>query len=246
MNERLQVRLREYGVRKCNEAQTETYWRGVSGLASGISIVLASSQIFVLQRIARVLKAHFDLNVVAACSDAGAGWRAVQVFMPDVAVLDVAMLDSNAGAWMAAAARTAQRTKLIGLAAVMAGEEIAAARAAGAMGLLCADAAPNTLTRSIRMVAAGGHCLPTDDAEAAPSEDAKARPDNVSLFSRLSPREQQVALLVSEGISNKIMARRLGLSEGTVKIHLHNIYGKLDIANRTALAVIAMNSGILP
>jgi DNA-binding NarL/FixJ family response regulator len=54
----------------------------------------------------------------------------------------------------------------------------------------------------------------------------------------LTPREQQIARLVAEGLSNKHIGRRMGISEGTVKIHLHNIYNKLDVSNRTSLATL--------
>ena len=55
----------------------------------------------------------------------------------------------------------------------------------------------------------------------------------------LTTRERQIVLVLSEGLSNKEIARRLGLSDGTVKVHLHNIFGKLGTANRTALAIRA-------
>ncbi len=55
----------------------------------------------------------------------------------------------------------------------------------------------------------------------------------------LTTRERQIVLMLSEGLTNKEIARRLRLTEGTVKVHLHNIYRKLGIANRTALAVLA-------
>src|SRR5258706_8824569 len=55
----------------------------------------------------------------------------------------------------------------------------------------------------------------------------------------LTERERQIILVLSEGITNKEIGRRLGLTEGTVKVHLHRIYRKLGIANRTALAVLA-------
>jgi DNA-binding CsgD family transcriptional regulator len=53
-------------------------------------------------------------------------------------------------------------------------------------------------------------------------------------------RELEVIQMVSGGLANKEVARRLDISEGTVKIHLHNIYQKLDISNRTALAALAL------
>ena len=55
----------------------------------------------------------------------------------------------------------------------------------------------------------------------------------------LTSRERQIVLMVAEGLSNKDVGRRLNLSEGTVKVHLHNIYTKLGINKRTALVPIA-------
>jgi two-component system nitrate/nitrite response regulator NarL len=56
----------------------------------------------------------------------------------------------------------------------------------------------------------------------------------------LTIREREVMLLVAIGLSNKEVGRRLTLSEGTVKIHLHNIYQKVGVANRTALTALAI------
>jgi two-component system nitrate/nitrite response regulator NarL len=55
----------------------------------------------------------------------------------------------------------------------------------------------------------------------------------------LTTRERQIILVLSEGITNKEIGRRLSVAEGTVKVHLHRIYRKLGITNRTALAVLA-------
>jgi two-component system nitrate/nitrite response regulator NarL len=57
---------------------------------------------------------------------------------------------------------------------------------------------------------------------------------------KITPREREIMIAVLEGLSNKLICRKLGISEGTVKIHLHNIYEKLGIANRTMLAVLAL------
>ena len=55
----------------------------------------------------------------------------------------------------------------------------------------------------------------------------------------LTTRERQIVRIMAEGLTNKEMALRLGLAAGTVKVHLHRIYRKLGIANRTALAILA-------
>ena len=56
----------------------------------------------------------------------------------------------------------------------------------------------------------------------------------------LTSREREIVLTLAEGLSNKDVGRKLSLSEGTVKVHLHNIYSKLRVKNRTALAVLAL------
>jgi DNA-binding CsgD family transcriptional regulator len=61
----------------------------------------------------------------------------------------------------------------------------------------------------------------------------------------LTARELEVVRLVSSGLPNKVVARRLGLREGTVKIHLHNIYTKLNVPNRTALTLICLTSNLI-
>jgi DNA-binding CsgD family transcriptional regulator len=72
---------------------------------------------------------------------------------------------------------------------------------------------------------------------------ANKRPDNRVRDLLLTAREREVVRLVSSGLSNKLVARHLGLREGTVKIHLHNVYRKLRIPNRMTL--IATGIGAL-
>jgi two-component system nitrate/nitrite response regulator NarL len=57
----------------------------------------------------------------------------------------------------------------------------------------------------------------------------------------LTSREREIVFALAEGLSNKEVGRRLNISVGTVKVHLHNIYNKLGVKNRTALAVLAYN-----
>jgi two-component system nitrate/nitrite response regulator NarL len=57
----------------------------------------------------------------------------------------------------------------------------------------------------------------------------------------LTDRERQIMRLVSEGLSNKEIGRRLNIADGTIKVHLHNIFQKLEISNRTVLAALAIS-----
>jgi two-component system nitrate/nitrite response regulator NarL len=88
------------------------------------------------------------------------------------------------------------------------------------------------------LAAARGYWLPDDLVNHA-AEQERSLENN--LGKRLTRRERQVMALVAEGLSNKEIARRLNVAEGTVKTHLHNIYGKVGVANRTALAAVAIS-----
>jgi len=68
----------------------------------------------------------------------------------------------------------------------------------------------------------------------------------VNANSPLTKREHQIIQVLSEGITNKEIGRRLGLTEGTVKVQLHRIYRKLGLANRTVLAVPAPTIALIP
>ena len=61
-------------------------------------------------------------------------------------------------------------------------------------------------------------------------------------FSRLAPRERQIAELVATGLRNREIAERLAMSEGTVKVYLHGIYQKVGVENRTGLALMARDA----
>ena len=58
---------------------------------------------------------------------------------------------------------------------------------------------------------------------------------------QLTQRERQIVRLVSEGLSNKHIGRRLNVTDGTIKVHLHNIFQKLQVSNRTALAAVYLS-----
>jgi DNA-binding CsgD family transcriptional regulator len=113
--------------------------------------------------------------------------------------------------------------------------ELIKAAAKGAHGVVLKEAAPEVLVESIRQVAAGRRLLPLSHPNGGPQRNV----DGQNLLSTLTDRECQIAQLVSEGLSNKEVGRRLNISDGTIKVHLHNIYQKVVISNRTALAVWA-------
>jgi DNA-binding CsgD family transcriptional regulator len=89
-------------------------------------------------------------------------------------------------------------------------------------------------------VAAGEQWLPLDLVDATLARDSQPRSARQRMFDSLTKRQQQIVMMVSNGLSNKGVGRRLDLSEGTVKVHLHNIFRKLGVNNRTALTAMAV------
>ena len=77
-------------------------------------------------------------------------------------------------------------------------------------------------------------------ALSVPALAQESQGQNKQQINSLTSRERQIVLMVASGLSNKDVGRRLDLSEGTVKVHLHNIYTKLGVNKRTALVAIAL------
>jgi RNA polymerase sigma factor (sigma-70 family) len=116
--------------------------------------------------------------------------------------------------------------------------ELVNSAAAGAYGVILKDAALEFLVKSLQQVADGQRLFPLPSSDQV-SREQRAAWENA--LTELTDREHQVMCLVSEGLSNKEIGRRLNISDGTIKVHLHHIYEKLEISNRTALAALAIS-----
>jgi two-component system nitrate/nitrite response regulator NarL len=106
----------------------------------------------------------------------------------------------------------------------------------GACIVLSKEADAEMLVATLRK-AAQGHAAASPSAWQA-NDEARA---GEKPLTQLTDRERQIMRLVSEGLSNKEIGRRLNLADGTIKVHLHHIFQKLDISNRTILAALAIS-----
>jgi two-component system nitrate/nitrite response regulator NarL len=205
-----------------------------------VSVVIADDHPVVLQGITEILRAQPDISVVAACNGGRDATAAIQQFTPDVAVLDIIMPDLSGLDVLLSIVGDRFKTRVVLLTAVAIDDRILAAMTSGAKGLLFKDAAPDNLVDCVREVANGKLCFPNDLIDAALKRESGRQADGECSIGALTPREAQVSLLVSEGLSNKLVAWQLNMAEGTVKLHLHNIYEKLGIPNRTALCALTI------
>jgi two-component system nitrate/nitrite response regulator NarL len=200
-----------------------------------ISIVVADDHPAVLHGVTDVLNANSNMNVVADCTDGAAALNAIHQFEPTVAVLDIFMPGLTGLDVLTRLSAEHSETKIIFWTATANDEQILTAVAGGAKGIVLKERALSELVECVRTVAEGSTWLPPDLIDAALQREVGRQSVRQLLGSSLTYRERQITLVVVEGLSNKEIGRRLDLSEGTVKIHLHNIYKKLGVTNRTAL-----------
>jgi len=203
--------------------------------------VIADRHPFILCGLKSVLHAESEFKVVATCRDATTWIEAIHELSPDLALLDICLPPVNGLQVLAAINSEHFRTRIVFLAASLETSGGVIAIAGGAYGVIPQDATPQLLVRCLRKVAFGQKLLPIASWDPELRNGHKhGTPDVfVPLLSGLSERERQVIHLVGEGLSNKEVGRQLNLSCGTIKVHLHRIYQKLAIHNRTALALLA-------
>jgi len=213
----------------------------MNGPRPPISIVLADDHPVVLQGMASILRSQPDINVVALCEDGIAAAKAIRLFVPDIAVLDISMPGLNGLDVLSGITSDGLATKVIFLSATATdGQILTAIITRGAKGIMLKDIAPESLANCVRQVAKGRQWFPADVVDAAMEREMGHRVQSKQLVQTLTPRERQVVVSLCEGNSNKMIARQLNLTEGTVKVHLSNIYNKLGVANRTALTALTI------
>src|SRR6266404_4860249 len=204
------------------------------------SVVIADRHPVVLQGLTNVLRVESGFEVVASCIDGRNCIESIRSLVPDIAILDISLPGLTGLEILAIANSESLCTRLVFFTASVEDRELVISPAAGAYGVILKDAALEILLQSLRQVADGQRLLPPPSAQTLPREQRNvANTENV--LSVLTDRERQIVRLVSEGLSNKEIGRRLNIADGTIKQHLHNIFQKLEISNRTVLAALAIS-----
>ena len=203
-----------------------------------LRLLLVDDHALVREGLRALLEDAEGLEIVA---EAGDGERAVQLarqHAPDLVLLDLLM--PGIGGLEALRRMRADRPGARVLVLTSAQEDAAVreAIAAGALGFLYKDATRAELVRAVRDAAAGRPAL---DPEA---QRALMRPPERSPLDELTPRERSVLELLAQGRSNRQIALRLDLTEGTVKGYVSTILDKLGVQDRTGAALVAVQHGL--
>jgi two-component system nitrate/nitrite response regulator NarL len=207
-----------------------------------ITVVIADKHPVLLRGLASVLDARSGFKVVASCNDGPNCIEAIRSLMPDIAILDISMPGLTGLEILTIANSESLSTRLVFFAASVDDRELIKSAAAGVYGVILKDVALEMLVQSLRQVAVGQRLLPLPSCnKVAPLQRGNiAIAENV--MTAMTDRERQIMSLVSEGLSNKEIGRRLNTADGTIKVHLHHIYQKLEISNRTLLAAFVLSN----
>ncbi|WP_088979636.1 response regulator [Micromonospora coxensis] len=194
-----------------------------------------------------ILAADPGIEVVAEAGDGRAAVEAVRAYRPRVALLDIRMPKVDGLAAAAEIRRLAPGTATVMLTTFGEDEHVARALGHGASGFLLKAGDPRELITGVRAVADGGAYLSPRVARRVIelNGDRMARvPAARDRTAGLTDREREVLGLVGAGLSNAEIARRLYLTEGTVKGYLTSIFTRLDVRNRVQAAIIAYEAGL--
>ena len=204
-------------------------------LPSPLRLLLVDDHAIVREGLRTLLEQEADLEVVGEAEDGEAALRLAAAYHPDVVLMDVIM--PGMGGIEAARRLLAlpHPPRVLVLTSLVEEGAIREAVAAGAMGYLMKDVSRAELVRALRDAARG---RPTLHPEA--QRILMKRPDK-SPLDGLTPRERSVLDLVAEGKSNRQIANRLGLTEGTVKGYVSILLDKLGVQDRTQAALLAVS-----
>jgi two-component system nitrate/nitrite response regulator NarL len=201
------------------------------------SLVLADDHPVVLEGLQGLFRPP-DFEILALTHDGKSCLAAVVTLDPDIVILDHQMPEMTGLEVLSALREKAARARPIILTGTLEESRIMQAIQLGARGVVPKDLAARHLIQCVNTVAAGGTWIEHDLLRKA----LEARPRE-TLLALLTPREREIVRHVVEGHRNKEIAQRLRIGEGTVKMHLHNIYAKLNVGTRTELAVLAHKLG---
>jgi len=203
------------------------------------SIVVADDHPMLLDGICGLLVAAGH-DVKARCLDGQQAREAIEQFEPDIAILDIHMPHLSGIDVLREARRDKWRTRIVVLTASLDPQPIMEALQLRVDGLILKGAGGDTMLKCLDRVMEGEQWLDRDAMHQI--VDQIGKPIDRPL--ELTPRETEVARLVSLGSRNKEIARALDISEGTVKMHLHNLYEKLNVSSRTELAILVRDKGL--
>jgi two-component system NarL family response regulator len=201
-----------------------------------IRVMCVEDHRIVREGIALIINQEADMEVVGSCASAEEAVSVYRSCRPDVTLMDLRLGKMSGVEGIKAIRKEHADARIVVLTMYEGDEDIYRAHEAGATTYLLKDTLSSDLIRVVRQVHAGERpVMPV--VEARLKERASAP--------TLTSREIEVLQLISEGLRNKEVGATLGITEGTVQIHVKNIFGKLNVNDRTAAVQVAVRRGLV-
>jgi DNA-binding NarL/FixJ family response regulator len=211
-----------------------------TGASGGpIRVVIVDDHAVLRAGLEQLLGGEPDLEVVGRAADGAEAVALVREVLPDVVLMDLQMPGVD-GVAATRAIVGEELADVLVLTSYSDAERIVGALDAGALGYLLKDAEPDEVLHGIRAVARGESPINPRAAR----ELLGARRTTSTAAADLTPRESEVLALVRQGLANKQIARRLGISERTVKAHLTSTFQRIGVVDRTQAALWAERNGL--
>ena len=208
-----------------------------------IRLIIADDHVLVRQGIRAFLDTFDDLSIVGEAEDAATVTELCAREKPQVALVDLVMPGGGIAATREIR-NVSPETKVIVLTSFEDARQIVAAVQAGALSCLLKDIDAEGLADAVRKAARGEAVLHQRVAARLMELLRQESEPGAEMLDSLSQREREVLALIAEGLSNQQTADRLGIGEKTVKTHVSNVLGKLNVSDRTQAAVYAWKSGL--
>lgn len=186
------------------------------------------------------------IEVCGACGDGTEGINLARELTPDVVLLDMRMPGASGLDVLRAMHEANLGSPTVMLTTSRDERDLVACLRAGARGYLLKDMEPDELVSSLTDIVAGETVVAADMTGVLArvvQGDEPLQPE-ADRFAELTPRETEILCHLAAGQSNKVIARELGISDGTVKLHVKSILRKLQVQSRVQAAVIAVEAGI--
>lgn len=188
-----------------------------------------------------------EIDVIASVGDGEEGIRLAQELNPDIVLLDMRMPEINGLGVLSRLNESGMTMPISMLTTSTEERDLVEALRNGAKGYLLKDMEPDSLVVALRDIVNGKTVVAPTLAPVLAKVVQGNSPNNddtESPFEDLTPRETEILALLAEGQSNKVIARNLGISDGTVKLHVKAILRKLNVHSRVEAAVLAVEHGM--
>ena len=203
--------------------------------ASPIRVLLCDDHAVVREGLARLLENTEGIEVAGTAADGEEAVAATLALRPDVVMMDLAMPNLDGVAATRRISAAAPDVRVVVLTSFADNTRILDAIDAGARGYLLKDSDAPEVVRAIRAAARGEAPLDPRVARAVLTRSTTTS----SAMAGMTAREREVLALLGTGLANKVIARRLGISEATVKAHLTRIFRQIGVSDRTQAAIWA-------